>query len=101
MSGPSLMDFNPDQIRKMMDDYNNALEERVTSVYKKLALECAKAIEESSESQSSIARISGVHDMSIRNLKTGELGQGVGLKAALRVLTHLGYDVEITVTKRS
>jgi hypothetical protein len=101
MSGPSLMNFNVGQIKKMLEEYHAALDSSVDEVYNNFALAAKKAIEESGESVSSIAQGSGTHDMTIRNLKTGELGQGVGLKSALRILAHLGYQVEIKVSKRN
>lgn len=101
MSQPSMLNYNVAEIRRMLAEYQAALEASVESTYQTFAQAAKKAIEDSGESSASIAQASGIHDMSIRNLKTGELGQGVGLKAALRVLAHLGYDVEINVKKRS
>lgn len=97
MSQP-LLSMNVEQIREMMDQYHAALDGAVDEFMDGFNVKIKEILKDAKTTD--ISRMTGVYDMAVKNLKNGEIGNGVGLGAAVKVLTHMGYKVEITISKR-
>lgn len=94
-----LLKYNVDQIKEMMDNYHAALDGAVDEFMVGFNSKIKEILKDAKTTD--ISRMTGVYDMAVKNLKNGEIGNGVGLGAAIKVLTHLGWNVEINITRRS
>lgn len=101
MSLPTgVLNMSVGQIRAMLEEYQAYLDGSVDGIMNQVGAVCQKALADTNEPLQTIGKIAGIDPMSLRKLKDGKVGAGVGLKAAAKLLTHLGYDVTVTATKR-